>query len=505
MSTIRRQSIVSSVLIYIGFVFGAINTYLFTKEGIFTPEQYGLTRALMITAAFFYGFSSFGVVGVIYKFFPYYSGNLKDEENDLLGVCILLGFIGIVLTTLAGFVFEPLVVRKFSAKSALFIRYYFWVFPFLFFYQFFSLFEAYAWSLKKTILSNFLKEAGFRMSTTLLIILFIVGGINFDLFIKLFSFLYAISFFVLLIYLVSINKFHITLKTSRVTKKFWKKMATLAAFVLAGNTLIVAAQTVDSFSIMSFVPNGEGLAMLGVFDFSQYICSIISVPQRSVISISMAYLSEAWRKKDFDTIQRVYSRSSLNLLIISLFIFLLIWLNYDRTIFALNLKTIYLQGKWVVFILGIKFIIDMGTGVNQQIIGTSTFWRFEFLCGVLLLMLSIPLNIILVKNIGIVGAAYSNLIAFSIYNLIRLYFLWVKFKLFPFSKKTLLAILHAGSCYFICYFLFRNIAGWLGIIITSIGFTALFATTAFYLNLSPDIIPVWNTIKKRLGRLTRRT
>src|SRR5580765_2822124 len=117
MSTICKQSIISSVLIYIGFIFGAINTYLFTKQGIFTPEQYGLTRAIIITANFFYGFSSFGLLAVIYKFFPYYRDNLKDEENDLLGICLLTGLIGFILTILAGFVFEPLVIRKFSAKS----------------------------------------------------------------------------------------------------------------------------------------------------------------------------------------------------------------------------------------------------------------------------------------------------------------------------------------------------------------------------------------------------
>jgi len=501
MSSIRRQSIVSSVLIYIGFVFGAINTYLFTKEGIFTPEEYGLTRAIMITANFFYGFASFGMIGVIYKFFPYYTGNLRDEENDLLGLCLLMGFIGFVLSTLAGFVFEPLVIRKFSGKSPLLLRYYFWVFPFLFFYLFFSLLEAYAWSLKKTVLTNFLKESGFRISTTLLILLFIVGTINFDLFIKLFSLLYAVSFLVLLLYLISIRKLHITLRLSRVTKKFWKKQATLSGFLYGGSIILIAAQSVDSFSIMSFVPGG--LAMLGVFDFSQYICSIISVPQRSVVSISIAYISEAWRKKDFDTIQRIYSRSSLNLLMISLFIFFLIWLNYDRTILALHLKEIYLAGKWVVFILGIKFIIDMGTGVNQYIIGTSTYWRFEFLCGILLLSLAIPLNIILVKRMGIVGAAYSNLIAFSVYNFIRLYFLWAKFKLFPFSQLTLMVILHAVVCYFTCYFLFRSIEGWPGIIITSIVFTGLFSITAYYFKLSPDIQPVWNTIKKRIMRLKR--
>jgi len=73
MSNIRRQTIISSLLIYVGFAFGALNTYLFTKHGIFTPEQYGLTRAFIVIGQFFYGFAGFGLTAVIYKFYPYYT------------------------------------------------------------------------------------------------------------------------------------------------------------------------------------------------------------------------------------------------------------------------------------------------------------------------------------------------------------------------------------------------------------------------------------------------
>src|SRR5215203_3037503 len=182
MSTIRRQSIISTLLIYAGFFFGAINTYLFTQKGMdasFTLEQYGLTRVFIVTANFLYGFASFGLAAVIYKFFPYYKDNLKEKENDLLSICLVLALIGFILTTVAGVILEPLIVRKFSSKSPLLVQYYFWIFPYLFFYLFFSILEAYAWSLKKTILPNFLRETGFRISTTVLIIVFIAGGINF--------------------------------------------------------------------------------------------------------------------------------------------------------------------------------------------------------------------------------------------------------------------------------------------------------------------------------------
>ncbi|HKP33142.1 MAG TPA: hypothetical protein VJT83_10450, partial [Chitinophagaceae bacterium] len=185
MSTIRRQSIISTLLIYLGFLFGAINTYLFTQKELFdvsfTLEQYGLTRAIIVTANFLYGFASFGLAALIYKFFPYYKDNLKDKENDLLSICLVIAFVGFLLTMAAGLIFEPIVVRKFSAKSPLLVKYYLWIFPFLFFYLFFSILEAYAWSLRKTILPNFLKEAGFRISTTVLIILFFIGAVNFSL------------------------------------------------------------------------------------------------------------------------------------------------------------------------------------------------------------------------------------------------------------------------------------------------------------------------------------
>lgn len=502
MSTIRRQSIISTLLIYAGFFFGAINTYLFTQQGVletsFTLEQYGLTRAIIVTANFLYGFASFGLAAVIYKFFPYYKDNLKQHENDLLSICLVLAVIGFILTMLAGIVFEPLIIRKFSAKSPLLVQYYFWIFPFLFFYLFFSILEAYAWSLRKTILPNFLRETGFRISTTLLIILFIAGGINFELFVKLFSCLYAICFFILLWYLIRIKKFNFTLTLSKVTRKFWRKMITLAMFVCGGLVIQVTAQSIDSFVIASYVK--DGLTYLAVYDFSTYVCSLIQAPQRSMIAISIPVLSQAWKDKDFPTVQKVYSRSSLNLLMIALFIFLLIWLNYDDAINAFGLNPTLKAGKIVVLLWSLKYIIDMGTGVNSQIIGTSVFWRFEFLSGIVLVLLAVPLNIILVKRIGIDGAAWSSLIAFTIYNLIRLQFLWQKFKMQPFSINTFYVIIHALLCYIICYLLFRHMHGFGAMILRSAVFVILFLITAFQLKISPDIAPVWATIKKRINR-----
>jgi O-antigen/teichoic acid export membrane protein len=494
MSVIRRQAIISSLLIYIGFLFGALNTYLFTKEGIFTPEQYGLTRAFIVIGQFFYGFAGFGLASVMYKFYPYYKDNLPPQKNDLLTLVLLFSFVGFLLTTAGGLLFESVMVKKFIAKSPLILKYYYWIFPFTFFLLFFSLVEAYAWSIGRTIIPNFFREAGFRISTTILIVVFISTGKNFDLFIKLFSLLYAISFAGVLLYLIRLKEFHIVTQISRVTRKFKKKMLALMAYVYGGSLVSIGAQSVDFFAIASF----RGLNNAAVFDFSSYLANVIQVPQRSLISVSVSVLSRAWKEKDLTTIDRIYKRSSLNLLLVSIFLFSLIWLNYDNAIKALNLNAIYEQGKWVVFLLAMKNIVDMGTGVNSQIIGTSTSWRFEFFSGIILLILAVPLNIILVKQYGIIGSAWSNFIAFFIYNLVRIIFLKTKYNLQPFTRQTAWVLLHGAGCFLVIYFLFSNWDGWIGMLARSSMFVLLYGATAVLFRLSPDVMPVLATVRKRL-------
>ena len=56
MSQIRRQSIISSLMVYVGFALGFFNTYLFTKEGGFTKEQYGLTGIFIALANLMFSF-----------------------------------------------------------------------------------------------------------------------------------------------------------------------------------------------------------------------------------------------------------------------------------------------------------------------------------------------------------------------------------------------------------------------------------------------------------------
>ena len=99
MSSIRKQSIISSILVYIGFALGFINTYLFTREGSFSESQYGLTGAFIAIANVMYSFALLGMQSYIYKFYPYYNDNLPRKQNDMITWALVVSLIGFALVT----------------------------------------------------------------------------------------------------------------------------------------------------------------------------------------------------------------------------------------------------------------------------------------------------------------------------------------------------------------------------------------------------------------------
>ena len=498
MSNIRRQSIISSFIIYFGFAIGLLNTYFFTKEGLFTEADYGLVTIFMSIATMMMAFASMAMPSYIFKFYPYYHDNLPRQKNDMITWALLVGLVGFLLVIIAGWFFKDLVIRKFGRNSPQLLVYYYWIFPMGLGLTIYSILEAYSWNLGKASLAIFLKEVQWRIITTILIVLFFTNIIpDFSLFIKLYSFAYPAIAATLLGYLLATKKISFTFKISKVTRRFFKKIITLCSFVYAGVLILTISRVYDTLVIASVLP--DGIDKAGIFGIATLMTSVIQAPQRSIIAVSIGHLSKAWKDKNRDTIQRIYQRSSINLLIFSAGIYLLIALNYTEAIKTFGLKESYLGGYIPFLLLGLSMVVDMGTGVNAQIIGTSTAWRFELLSGIILLALMLPLTYILAKQYDILGPALANLISITIYNIVRITFLWKKYKLFPFTPQSLYTILLAAGCFAICHFLFNNIYGFGGLIVRSLAFVILYSTGILYLRLSPDVMPVIATIRKRIG------
>lgn len=497
MSTIRRQSIISSGIVYFGFALGALTNLVLA--GRFNPDQYGLMNGMFVAIGMIiYSFANMGMPAYISKFYPYYKDNLPVQKNDLMSWALLCGLIGFGLVIAAGVIFKSVVIRYYSDKSAELGKYYYWLFLFGFGLTCYSLLETFAWQVRHSVLTNYLREVQFRLNTIVLIGLYLTGVLGgFDLFIKLFAFNYLLIALILGIYLVRTGQLHFVLRPSRVTKKFLPMIRSIALMTWSGGVVFNVAFFFAQIVIAGVVTGG--LTAVGIFTFAQFVGSLIQAPQRGVAAAAIGPLSRAWKDKDYGRIDRIYQRSSISQLVFAAGMFVLIWINFTDGILTFHLKPDFLAAKPVFFFIGLARLVDMGTGVNTQVLSTSTYWRFDFLSGVVLVTLTLPLNYLLAKEIGMLGPAIADLITFAIYNGIRWLFLYRKFGMQPFTLKTVYTLLLGGGAYLICNALFGAYQGLLWMIARSLAFIALYLAGVLVFRLSEDILPVWQAVKKRIG------
>ena len=481
MGVVKHQSIKSSILIYLGFAIGGINTVLLFPH-FFTGDQFGLTRIFFDLGLILVPFCTFSTGTMMNRYYPYYSTHLPEKKNDLLTWVVLISFIGFGLFVLGTFLFKGLIVQKYSGKSPLFIDYFYLLYPGVFGLVMYTVFESYSWSRHQTVLSNSLKELGVRIFTTFLIVLYIFKLISFPVFMWFFSLSYCVALLVLIICLRQKDLLHFTFKISAVTRRFYKRMGIYSGTVMSATFFFIVAQNIDSLIISSF----KGLDQAAYLSIATYMATLIQVPQRSIASIATPVMAQAWKDKDVDKIGEIYKKSAILQLVAALFIFLFIWLNIDD-IYKL-MPPEYAVGKYVVLYLGIAKVIDMGTGTNQQLLSTSRLWHFELISSTLLVAMSIPLNYFLIRKYGITGSGYALLTSMFIFNTIRYLFIWKRFGLQPFSLNTLKALVTGVVSYFLCHYLLPDLGNlYINIFISGVCFTLLFVSGILWLRVSDDI------------------
>ncbi len=495
MGIIRKQSIFSSVFSYAGFAIGALNKLLIFPA-FFSSKQIGLTTLLVDIGLVFSAVATLGSNSITYKFFPFYKEYLPKKKNDLPAFTLLLCLSGCIVVISAVFLFQNFISRKFGAQSPLFVSHYNLLYPLIISTALFSLFESYAWSIQKTVVSNFLREVAFRIFVLVLLLCYIYKVVSLETFFTLYSFIYVPSAVLLIFYLIRSGNFPINFSISNVTKRIHKRIIAFGSLIFSSSLLNVLSRAIDVIFLAS--QSTGGLSDANVFSYGSYMISIMEVPQRSITAIATPIIAQAWRDKDRKKIEDLYHKTSLNLLIVGLAIWGLIYLNMNSAIAYLGPE--YAPMKTVFVIMGIAKLIDLGTGANSQILLLSKHWRLDFFTNSAYVMLSLPLNFFLVKKYHIYGPAWANLIAMTAFNTVRFLYIWKLFRMQPFTRTTLYALLLAVVCVAAVSFVptIGNI--YIDVIIRSILFAFVFALFILLLNVSPDITSLYRTTLLRLKR-----
>jgi O-antigen/teichoic acid export membrane protein len=222
----------------------------------------------------------------------------------------------------------------------------------------------------------------------------------------------------------------------------------------------------------------------------------MDVPHRSLISAATAQISYAWKEKDMEKIGRLYRKTALNLLIAAIGIFGLLLINADSIVEFLG--PTYAPIPMLLLVLGLARLIDLGTGLNSQILVLSKHWWIDLLSNLFFVAASIVLNYFLTIRMGVMGPAWGGLVAIILFNALRFSFLWKLYKLQPFTMQNLKALGIGAIAFLIAYMVPKTGSLYLDVFLRTVLFTVVFGGAIVYFTISEDLNQGLKTLKSKL-------
>jgi len=432
MGIVFRQSVKTSIVTFAGALLGAVTIYLGAK---FIPkQQLGFVRntlpelAVLIAQMLPLGLNLTMLV-YVHKFAP------TDKRRTAL---ISMNFIApaVLLLLLLPFYLgwkENIVALFQEADQALVSKFYLWLplCTLLFVYMF--AFEQYLMSQQKLAASTFMREVLLRVFTIVLILLFGYNLLSFSVLVPATVLIMVIPNIFLLVLAFKTEHFRVNFNWNVFSRDEKKDLVNFTWYHFLLTVTINMMAKIDIILLAMW----SSLSAAAVYGIAVYILSFLQIPYRAMINASFPVLTKAYHDNDMEKVRDVFVRSSLNILIASAGLAVIICCNLHN---AVALLPGYEASATLVLILTIGKMVDLSTGMNDQLLSISNYYRFTFIVSVTILFLLIAFNYFLIPRYSYFGAALATTFAVIIYNVSKLVFIHVRLGLLPYTSKSLLVI-----------------------------------------------------------------
>ncbi|WP_282135835.1 polysaccharide biosynthesis C-terminal domain-containing protein [Seonamhaeicola maritimus] len=485
MGIVASQSFKNVISTYLGFLIGAINT-LFLYTEFLSDEYYGMVGFMLSAAYVMMPLMAFGVHNTLVKF--YSSFKTRVSLNSFLTLIVLLPLAIVIPLSFIGYVCYENIGEFLSTENAIIKNYVWHTVVIAVALAYFEVFFAWAKVQMRTVFGNFMKEVFHRVGTMILLFMLHFNVIDVEQFMIGLVSVYLLRTFVMKVFAFTIKLPVITFKRISNLKSIIKYSALI---IIAGSVATVLLD-VDKVMLGKYIP----IEQIAYYNVAIFIATVIAVPQRSMHQILMPLTAKFLNDKDFDSLEGLYKKSSLNLFVISGLIFLLIVLNINQLYFLIDKE--FSVGLYVVLMISVAKLYDSILGSNNAILFNSDYYRIVLTLGVFLVILMIVLNVIFIPLFGIHGAALATFLAIFFYNTGKLYFVHKYFKILPFTKNTLKVGLLVIATVLLFYFWDFSFHPIINIVIKSIIVSLIYTLIIYKFNFSEDISAIINkTLKAR--------
>ena len=475
MGIVVRQSFLNLISIGIAFLIGAVNT-LYLYPTFLGSKFQGLVIALLAISNLVQPFISFGTQHAVIRYYSKYTK--KSDRDGLLTISILIPLI-IVLLFIPVFMAYYDEIRQYLFQSDQSLSKYAYVILFIAVStSFFEVFYSWLRVKLKSVFGNFLKELYPRLLIALLLISYSLGILNFESFILYLIYGYYLRLLIVIVYSFYINKPKLNLNFK---KDFYEIFKYCLLIFLSGAASSIILD-IDK-SMLSSILTVENVAYYSV---AVFIAAVIEIPGRAMFQILSPVVASAINKNQMKKLEDLLKKSSTNLVLVASLFFLLINLNIDDFYEMLN-QDGYSIGIPIVIIVSLGKLYSMSIGCINNIISNSKYYYYTFWFSLFSSVLAVALNIYLIMEFGIIGAAYATLIVLVIMNTLKIYLVKAKFNIHPYSKDTIKIIVLSALTFFVFSNLQLGFQPLINIIVKSSLILVLYTLSAYIFKLSDDV------------------
>jgi len=435
MGIIARQGIKRSLVSAIGVLIGIISI-MFVYP--LSEDSYGFAIFIYSTATILSLLLGLGSSGLVVKYYPEFK---KNNISGFFGIVLSFALVNIfvisAIVILASLIYSESIVNLFNhfdlkidlIKENLIPIYILAVIIILIRFIIYQ-----SSNQKRIVIPSLINEFGYKIFLPAIVLIYYFGYIEMWMIPYLLIIFYLFSLFANSIYLKNLggltisNKSFLTLSSNKI-KEMYKYMG------FSGLNSLSANITVRIDTIM--IPMLNTLSGTGIYGILMFMSNTIAIPNISLNQIASPIVSESIANNDFENIDNIYKKTSLNSYIIGAILFIIIWSILPHIIEIMPSDKDFMPYIYVFFFLGLAKLIDMLTSVNSYIIIYSKYYRFNLYFLLFLAVLNLILNYFFIINYGIVGAALATMISMFLYNLMKLIFIKLKFNLFPFDINTI--------------------------------------------------------------------
>lgn len=490
MGSIKRDSMLITLLSYAGAAIGYVNKIVLFPNFL-SEEQVGLTNILLSFGLMYAQFAAMGFNVSLLRFFPFFKTDDHKHKGLFFWSALAISS-GFVLFTALYLIFRETFIDYFIQKSPLISKYYLLLIPMGLTLLFYNFYNTWLQSLGRSVISSFMYEVVLRLLMTLEISLYAFGLIDFEQFIIGYVLIFFVPTLVLLIYTAAIDESYCKVEITPTSRKLLKIAGVYGLWQFMKGASFYLIPVIDQ-SMLSAI---NGLAQTGVYTVMMYMANAMIIPYMAMTKVSTPLVAQFWKERDMFKMQKIYRNFSLVNLIIGCLFFVVIWINLDN-IFSI-LPESYAAGRYVFLFLGLSRVIDMYTGLNSIILGTSKKYRQDLIFSLIVVALTVATNAYAIPRYGMTGAAFATMFTIIVYNAIRLAFVWKHFKMLPFAMKDLTVVALSVGC-----LLVSGVIPQLGnFIIDACLRTALigglFAGTIYMLKISVDINQMIDSSVKKI-------